>query len=300
MDNYIITYGLNGYFKLTNVAITSETYVKYKLVPLEAPAGFWFGTFAGPYFGIYHPSINFPNNTFRWYMGYNEGLAYQASSVNDIIDHTFEMEMGYGKLVINGTKTQQPTFSVPFTVSNFGIGSALNTSFDFKKPVKWYYFQIYNGNTLVYDLVPAYYNNTYCFYDNISQTYILPIGNVDGFVETFSVTPSKDSFATIGETITITVVSDNPWTATAPGWISLSSYSGQEGGIITATAGENNTGSERSGSLTFTDGDNTASFVLSQGSSKRVILKNLYRNGNPIKMMFRNGVLIYRCITKTQ
>ena len=32
---------------------------------------------------------------------------------------------------------------------------------------------------------------------------------------------------------------------------------------------------------------------------KPVILKNLYRNGNPIKMMFRNGVLIYRCIQKT-
>lgn len=34
--------------------------------------------------------------------------------------------------------------------------------------------------------------------------------------------------------------------------------------------------------------------------TKPVILKNLYRNGNPIRMMFRNGVLIYRCITKTQ
>lgn len=34
-------------------------------------------------------------------------------------------------------------------------------------------------------------------------------------------------------------------------------------------------------------------------NSKQVILKNLYRNGNPIKMMFRNGVLIYRCIEKT-
>lgn len=35
-------------------------------------------------------------------------------------------------------------------------------------------------------------------------------------------------------------------------------------------------------------------------TSKNVMLKNLYRNGNPIKMMFRNGVPIYRCITKTQ
>ncbi len=35
-------------------------------------------------------------------------------------------------------------------------------------------------------------------------------------------------------------------------------------------------------------------------NSKQVILKNLFRNGNPIKMMFRNGVLIYHCITKTQ
>lgn len=35
-------------------------------------------------------------------------------------------------------------------------------------------------------------------------------------------------------------------------------------------------------------------------NSKQVILKNLYRNGTFIKMMFRNGVLIYRCITRTQ
>lgn len=35
-------------------------------------------------------------------------------------------------------------------------------------------------------------------------------------------------------------------------------------------------------------------------TSKNVILKSLYRNGNQIKMMFRNGVLIYRCIEKTQ
>lgn len=33
---------------------------------------------------------------------------------------------------------------------------------------------------------------------------------------------------------------------------------------------------------------------------KPVILKNLYRNGNPIPLMYRNGVIIYRCISKTQ
>lgn len=33
---------------------------------------------------------------------------------------------------------------------------------------------------------------------------------------------------------------------------------------------------------------------------KPVILKKLYRNGNPIPLMIRNGVIIYRCITKTQ
>lgn len=35
-------------------------------------------------------------------------------------------------------------------------------------------------------------------------------------------------------------------------------------------------------------------------NTKQVILNNLYRNGSQIRMMFRNGVLIYRCITKTQ
>lgn len=31
---------------------------------------------------------------------------------------------------------------------------------------------------------------------------------------------------------------------------------------------------------------------------KPVILKNLYRNGNPIRMMFRNGEIIYRRLNK--
>lgn len=32
---------------------------------------------------------------------------------------------------------------------------------------------------------------------------------------------------------------------------------------------------------------------------KTVIIQNLYRNGTPVKMMYRNGVMIYRCIVKS-
>lgn len=34
--------------------------------------------------------------------------------------------------------------------------------------------------------------------------------------------------------------------------------------------------------------------------TKQVILKKLYRNGNPIPLMIRNGVVIYKCIEKTE
>ena len=115
----------------------------------------------------------------------------------------------------------------------------------------------------------------------------------------FSVEPDLLRFNHSGGTQTVTLTSESSWTATAPSWAALSSYSGDGDASLSVICSSNGSYYARAGSVVFTDGDNMATLTLSQEGDKTVILKNLYRNSNPIKMMFRNGVLIYRCIEKT-
>ena len=107
--------------------------------------------------------------------------------------------------------------------------------------------------------------------------------------------PDTDSltFEYSGGTQSIELVSDNPWTATTNGWITLSQYSGETGGVINVTVA-NNIFSPKIGSITFTDGENTAIVSVEQKGDSRVILKNLYRNGNKVKQMWRNGEKLYQ------
>lgn len=115
----------------------------------------------------------------------------------------------------------------------------------------------------------------------------------------FSVEPDALGFAYSGETKTAVLESETPWTATVPSWITLSPSSGVSGSSVSLTCSANGNYGLRIGSVVFTDGNNSATLTVSQEGDKTVVLKDLYRNGSPIKMMFRNGALIYRCIEKT-
>lgn len=82
--------------------------------------------------------------------------------------------------------------------------------------------------------------------------------------ESISISETSASMAKEGESKSITVTSSSDWTAAvSDSWISVSAASGSSGASVTVTA-EANEGSVRSGYVTFTSGDVSARFVISQ------------------------------------
>ena len=165
---------------------------------------------------------------------------------------------------------------------------------------------VYDGEDIVGHYLP--YQDTETgyglLYDTISNTYI----NADNpSVVTcgdplFGPDTTELSFNANASSITVSLDSDLPWTATTnDSWITLSDYTGETGGEITVSVTSNlNNPLDRTGVVTFTDGENTATLTVTQKSGgKTVFLENLYRSGNKINLMFRNGRKIYQGYSKT-
>lgn len=107
------------------------------------------------------------------------------------------------------------------------------------------------------------------------------------------------SLPSSGGTSGVTVTSENAWTATKPDWVSISPNTGNAGETeVSVSAGVNRGKETRSGNVVFTDGEDSANLSVTQAGYTTAILKNLYRNGSAVRMMFRNGDVIYRMIQK--
>ena len=107
-------------------------------------------------------------------------------------------------------------------------------------------------------------------------------------------------FKYTGGTQSIELTSESPWTATTTSdWITLSQYSGETGGNITVTIAANEFGGARTGTVEFTDGENTSTLTVNQETGEYVIkLSNLYLNGNKAKLIYLNGKRLYVGFTK--
>ena len=236
-------------------------------MPMVLPNGFVFGNFNNPYLTIFHPDATniWPSNTIRWYINGREGLAYSASTINDIIGNELTLELSNNNITING-ETSTTRVNPTTTYANFGIGYGFSNGYDFGQPIRWEYFQVYNGETLVYDLVPAYNDNKYCFLNRVNNTYIYAVGNVDGEVSSINVSYTGGTIASTGGTASLTVDSVYVWTAsTSASWVTLSSLTGDTGvTTITATLADN-TGDRRSAVIEFINvtGD-TANITINQ------------------------------------
>lgn len=297
---YITTNGGNGYFDLGSITINSNTLIKFKATPRTAADGFWFGywnSYAESY-GIYHPVQNAENNRIKWYSLGSEGVVYSGSSINDILDHSFEIEMNTTYVKVNGT-TVTRNAPINKTYSAFRLGMAVNPSYyDGKKPVEWEYFQIYNGETLTLDLVPAYKNNQYCFYDRVSLSYLYGTGTISGEVTTFIVNTNAiyADYSGTSSSVTVTADSGLTWTAsTSDSWISLTNPTGSSNGSFTVVVSENRAHSAKTGTVTVTssEGDVLTISVSQEKAPSLVSQKPLYRNGDSVIKMYRSGELIY-------
>lgn len=298
MSDYIKTYGGDGYFELGSITINENTIFKFKATPRIAPEGFWLGNWSN-WYGIYHPVQSNIQNQLKWYStGSREGVFYQGQSLADILDHSFEIETSTSYVKVNGT-TVSRNAPINQTFTSFHIGNSTNAGqFDARKPVEWEYFQIYQGEVLALDLVPAFNNNQYCFKDKVTGNYIYGTGTISGNVISFSIDIDNITAEYSGTSTSVTVTADSSlgWTAsTSDSWISLTNPSGIGDGGFTVAVAENNNYSNRTGTVIVTSSEGDVLAITVEQEKKPLIVydRPIYRSGNLVKKMYRSGELIY-------
>lgn len=123
---------------------------------------------------------------------------------------------------------------------------------------------------------------------NKFQVYVNIIG--------FELSEDSLTYTETGGSQTVTVTSsDNDWTAsTTYNWISVSPLTGTVGDTVITIVVQPNIFSNRTGTVTFTDGVDTLTLTITQTVQQTLILNNVYRNGNLVPLMARNGEMIYK------
>ena len=137
----------------------------------------------------------------------------------------------------------------------------------------------------------------YCSRENLTDSDVLKVIKYNEGIVDFSISPDSASFQSSGGSSAITVTSESNWTAsTNNSWITINPSAGTSAVTsTTVTVSENKNFSARTGTVTFTDGENSVNLSVNQEKSpNKVFLKNLYREDEPIRMLIRNGSIIYR------
>lgn len=149
--------------------------------------------------------------------------------------------------------------------------------------IKVYEAIIYDGDTVVGHYYPYKDNETGygVLYDSVSNTYLQ--GATPSLVTAGDLLFGPDvdslSFTSSGGNQTVTLTSNNPWTAsTTESWIGLSQYSGTTGGTITVSVNQN-VFINRTGTVEFSDGESSAPLIVTQEGVTVVPYNNIYRNG---------------------
>lgn len=255
-------------------------------------------------------TFGFNANNGRRNFSYYVGTKYKDYAGSFTIGDRYRNSLNKSQFIINDLTTSTSSTTnisgANLVANNYPIyiGTLYHTGADLQQSsdIKIYESWIYDGETLVGHFLPYKDNETGygVLYDTVSNRYISGVIASAVTVGDPVFGPDTDSltFDQTGGTESITLTADSPWTATSSNWITLSQYSGETGGLITATVG-NNTFGVKQGTITFTDGDNSATVAVTQNGDTNLILKNLYRNGTYIKQMFRNGEKIYQVLTKS-
>lgn len=81
---------------------------------------------------------------------------------------------------------------------------------------------------------------------------------------------------------TIELASDGSWSATTDSWITLSQNSGTTGGTITVSVAYNQFDTDRTGTVVFTNGEDTATLTVNQSGNTLAPIIKMFRNGRRI------------------
>lgn len=153
--------------------------------------------------------------------------------------------------------------------------------------------QITNNGIVVFDGYAAFdaSNNTIGLYDTITKTIFtnnnlsLTYGNIIGVISGFELSTSALTFSSIASSSTITVTSsDNPWTAsTTDSWITINPITGDTGETNVTVTVSSNYFTDRTGTVSFTDGKETLQLTVTQKNRVDYIpFKKLFINGDRI------------------
>lgn len=165
--------------------------------------------------------------------------------------------------------------------------------------------QIKNGGVIVFDAFAVLdnSNNVVGLYDTVSDTMFtntaltLTYGQI---INVFTIAPENMSFDYSGGTSVLTITAEDSWTAsTNDSWLNLSSTAGTGDSVITVTTAANS-GAQRNGVVSVTDGSNTLTCTISQ-DKQPVFVKsdNIYIEDIRANKMYLNGALIYRNLIPT-
>lgn len=199
----------------------------------------------------------------------------------------FTLDNGSLSMVL-GSQTVSTTFGGSPSKGNlpfFPTSEADSLEMDF------YRLRVYGQNdTLLYEFVPYLSGGTKGLYDTVNgEFFSAAVQNNITLISmsAIEVEPTAITSTYSGSTSSITLTIDEglSWSATTiPSWISLSSTAGTESADITATITQNNTYSQRTGTIVFTasNGD-TAEIECTQ--DKHPILV-------PVNKIYRGGQLV--------
>lgn len=146
---------------------------------------------------------------------------------------------------------------------------------------RWFTFFAWLSNSM--SLEPGSWDFYWCY---ASKEYLTDeeIQQVVNYNES-SFGPDRDSdvVATSGGTVQVTLSADTTWSAsTASDWITISPITGSGETNVTLTVAKN-IFSNRTGAVTFTDGEDTALFTIYQGGTDGLVpYKKIFRNENRI------------------
>lgn len=122
------------------------------------------------------------------------------------------------------------------------------------------------------------------YYAGLENAYVSSIAEkIHYYVEVgMSISTDSETVSANGSSFNVDITSENPWTAsTVDSWVTLSTTTGLTDATITVTVAYNQFAT-RTGTITFTDGEDTLTLTVTQQENNLVPIMKLYRNGRRI------------------
>ena len=123
----------------------------------------------------------------------------------------------------------------------------------------------------------------YCSMETLTDAEVLKVIQFNENTKTFELSTDSLTYSYSGGSQNVIVTSDNPWTAsTTDSWITISSSTGDTGETTVIVTVGSTILTNRTGTVTFTDGEDTLTLTVNQTKYDGFPINKLYINGDRI------------------